>query len=187
MTCMIGNVLAAPATQQAPAGQVCPAGSYVIGFDSEANIICSERCGNGVLDPGESCDDGNTESGDNYPATSQSEGAEQGQASEEVAVQAVPVDAGITPSVSDPVISDIKPSKVVFGKRELAIRVSGTGFHEDSVILFNGKTYTPAVNQAGTQLEVTIPTRDLSIGAYIITVSNGPGMEATVKRGLEVY
>ena len=184
---MIDSSLAAWGSKRAPAGQVCPGGSYVIGFDSEANIICSEACGNGVLNPGETCDDGNTESGDSCPATCRSEGAEPGGADAEAAAQAIPMDAGISPSSSIPVISDIRPSKLVFGAPELAITVNGTGFHADSVIIFEGTSYTPQVNQAGTQLKVTIPIGDLSIGPYRITVSNGPGMETTVKRALEIY
>jgi cysteine-rich repeat protein len=185
--CMIDSLLAAPDTERAPAGQKCPRGSYVTGFDSEANIICSEACGNGVLNPGEACDDGNTESGDSCPATCQVEGAETEGADEEIAAQAILADTVISPTISNPIISDIKPSKLVFGKPELAITVSGTGFHTDTVIIFEGKTYTPRVNQAGTQLKVTIPTGDLSIGPYLIKVSNGPGMEAALKRALEIY
>ena len=75
----------------------------------------------------------------------------------------------------------------MFGSRELAITISGTGFHTDTVIKFAGSTYSPSVNQAGTQLKVTIPTRNLSIGPYAITISNGPGMETTLKRAVEIY
>ncbi|NOR23042.1 MAG: hypothetical protein GQ542_01380 [Desulforhopalus sp.] len=185
--CMIDSSLAAWGSKRAPAGQVCPSGSYVIGFDTEANIICSEACGNGVLNPGETCDDGNTESGDSCPATCRSERAEPGGADEETAAQAVPMDTGISPTTSNAIISDVKPSKLNFGTPELEITVSGTGFHADSIIIFEGTKYTPWVNQAGTQLKVTIPTGNLSIGPYRITVSNGSGMETTVKRALEIY
>jgi hypothetical protein len=97
------------------------------------------------------------------------------------------MDTGISSSSLIPIISNVKPSKLVFGAPELAITVNGTGFHADSVIIFEGTTYTPRVNQAGTQLKVTIPTGDLSFGPYRITVSNGPGMETTKKRALEIY
>jgi cysteine-rich repeat protein len=42
--------------------------------DDRCNATCTsdERCGNGVLDPGEVCDDGNTTDGDGCPATCQS-------------------------------------------------------------------------------------------------------------------
>ena len=56
-----------------PAGQVCPQGSWVIGFDNESNILCSGTCGNRVLNNGEACDDGNTTNGDDCSAMCQSE------------------------------------------------------------------------------------------------------------------
>ena len=191
-TCMNGSLLAAWGSPRAPAGQMCAMGSYVIGFDSEANIICTEACGNGVLNPGETCDDGNTASGDSCPANCQSEETEALSVDEGKDVEAMPAVAGSTsstlnPIISEPVISKIKPSKLVFGARELAITVIGTGFNADSVIKFNGMQYSPSVNQAGTQLKVTIPTRSLNIGPYAITVSNGTGMETTLKRALEIY
>ena len=65
------------------------------------------------------------------------------------------------------------------------ITISGTGFLEDSTVVLKGKKYTPSVNQAGTQLLVTIPSRGLSIGPYAITVSNRPGMETTLKKRWE--
>lgn len=181
-TCMVDSSLAAWGSKKAPAGQMCPNGSYVVGFDSEANIICSEACGNGVLNPGESCDDGNTDSGDSCPPTCRAEGAD-----EEIAEQVSPTDTEVYPSASNPIISDVKPSKLTFGTRELAITVSGSGFHAETVIIFEGTKYKPLVNQAGTQLKATIPTGDLDIGPYRITVSNGPGLEATKRRGLEIY
>jgi len=185
--CMIDSSLAAWGSKRAPAGQMCPRGSHVIGFDSEANIICSEACGNGVLNPGESCDDGNTESGDGCPSTCQTEGAEPKYAGEEVAEQAISAGIGTALPTSNPIISEVKPSKLRWGTRELEITVMGTGFHDDSVIIFAGTTYTPRVNQAGTELKATIPTRNLSIGPYVITISNGPGMETTKRRALEIY
>jgi cysteine-rich repeat protein len=162
--CMIDSSMAAWGKKRAPAGQMCPRGSHVIGFDSEANIICTEACGNGVLNPGETCDDGNTESGDGCPSTCQSgeaaiDSAKPVGANEAVATQAIPADSGTTPFPSNPIISDVEPSKLQWGTRELEITVSGTGFNEDS----------------------------LNIGPYMITVSNGPGMETTQKRALEIY
>jgi len=184
---MMDSSLAAWGSKKAPAGQMCPTGSYVIGFDSEANIICTEACGNGVLNPGESCDDGNTERGDGCPATCRSDVVEQGGVDDEIAAQVIPTDTGTSPPATVPVISAVKPSKLTYGSAELAITISGSGFHAGSVIIFQGTTYTPSVNQAGTQLKVTIPTRNLSIGPYRITVSNGPGLEATERRALEIY
>ena len=185
--CMHGSLLAAWGKPRAPAGQVCATGSYVIGFDSESNIICTETCGNGVINPGETCDDGNTESGDSCPATCQSEAVQPEGAEVGVAAKAIPAAASVSPSVTNPIISDVKPSKATLGTRELTIKVNGTGFHISSVIIFNGERYSTSVNQAGTQLSATIPTRSLSIGPYAITVSNGPGMEGTLKRALEIY
>ncbi len=66
-TCMIGSPPLA-AENRAPAGQMCPTGSYVIGFDPEGNIICSEARGNAVLDPDETGDDGSSEIADSCPA-----------------------------------------------------------------------------------------------------------------------
>ena len=37
------------AESEAPAGQMCPNGAFVIGFDSEMNIICSELNNTGVF------------------------------------------------------------------------------------------------------------------------------------------
>jgi cysteine-rich repeat protein len=185
--CMHGSLQAAWGSPRAPAGQMCATGSYVIGFDSESNIICTEACGNGVINPGEICDDGNAESGDSCPATCQSEAVQPEGAEVGVAAKVIPVGASVSPSVTNPIISDVKPSKLTFGTRELTIKVNGSGFHTSSVIIFNGETYSTSVNQAGTQLSATFPTRSLSIGPYAITVSNGPGMEATLKRALEIY
>jgi cysteine-rich repeat protein len=166
---------------------MCAYGSYVIGFDSESNIICTEACGNGVMNPGEDCDDGNTENGDNCPAKCKITGLEPVEADKSIAVEAAPVAVGAPAVAPYPTISTIKPSKVVYGKRQLTITVRGTGFNENSVIIFNGTEYGPSVNQAGTELKVTIPTRDLNYGPYAISVSNGGELKATLKRALEVY
>jgi cysteine-rich repeat protein len=169
------------------AGQMCPDGSYVIGFDFDANIVCSEVCGNGVLDSGEACDDGNSASGDGCSATCQAEGmAPQPQGAAVGSATAAAVAGGLS-SVTELTISDIEPSSVTYGTRELAVTISGTGFAADSVILFAGKTYQPSVNQAGTRLDVTITTRDLTIGSYAVTVSNGNGLEQTLKKALTVF
>ena len=41
------------AGNKALAGQMCPGGSFVIGFDSEGDIVCSEPGGNGAVNTGE--------------------------------------------------------------------------------------------------------------------------------------
>jgi len=169
------------------AGQMCPSGSYVIGFDAEANIICSEACGNGVLNRGETCDDGNTETGDGCSATCQSEGVETAGGDAEIAEEPSATEPSGFSSIPAPVIADVEPSTVVFGTREVSITISGSGFHAESVVIFEGSTYEPLVNPAGTHLGVTIPTAKLSIGPYAITVSNGSGLENTLKRALAVY
>jgi cysteine-rich repeat protein len=175
-----------PATQ-ALAGQMCPNGSHVIGFDSAGNIICTEACGNGVLNSGEACDDGNTETGDGCSATCQSEAVDKKSEKSAPIAQTIATNPGGSSSIPAPVISGVEPRSVVWGTSELEITVSGTGFYEGSIIIFDGSTYKPVVNQAGTQLNVTIGTSSLDIGPHAIKVSNGPGLENTRKRALAVY
>jgi cysteine-rich repeat protein len=171
-----------------PAGQVCPQGSWVIGFDNESNILCSGTCGNRVLNNGEACDDGNTTNGDGCSAMCQSETPATVKPEEVIAVEPPPAPPASTAlALAQPVISKIKPSTVVFGSREVTITISGTGFTSETAVLFNGTSYTPAVNQAGTELKVTLATRELEIGRHAITVSNGSGMEITKKKGLTVF
>jgi cysteine-rich repeat protein len=189
---MSGSSLAAtgggnPSAMEALAGQMCPNGSYVIGFDSEGNIVCTEACGNGVLNAGEACDDGNTKTGDGCSATCRSEGAEEKDDDDELAARVSATDPGSLPSTPNPVISDVEPSSVVFGTSEVAITVIGTGFHAESVIIFEGISYKPVVNQEGTRLDTRIPTAKLSIGPYAIKVSNGPGLDNTLKRAVVVF
>jgi cysteine-rich repeat protein len=173
-----------PPEHRAPAGQVCPRGSYVIGFDDEANILCSEACGNEVLNTGEACDDGNTTSGDGCSSTCQSEA---GAGVAVIAVETTPVDQEGLPSIEGPVIESVKPWAVAYGTREVTITIHGTGFIAGSVVIFGGATYPATVNREGTQLITTIPTRNLAMGKYAVTVSNGPEMEFTLKKALEVY
>lgn len=184
--CLLGSMLAT-AGNRAPAGQVCPVGSYVIGFDSKSNIICTGSCGNGVLNPGETCDDGNTDNGDSCSAICQSEGVGSAGADEEIAAETTSTAPVIIPSNPKLIISDVEPSAVVFGTSEVTITVSGTGFHSESVIIFDGSKYPAAVNQAGTQLEATIVTGNLGIGPYALTVSNGSGMKTTLKKAVEIF
>ena len=49
------------------AGKQCPSGEFISGFDNEGNIICTKvvaQCGNGIIESGEVCDDGNNVDGD---------------------------------------------------------------------------------------------------------------------------
>jgi hypothetical protein len=81
----------------------------------------------------------------------------------------------------------MKPSSAVFGAREVTVTIFGSGFSSSTSVLFIGNRYTPSVNQAGTELQVTLPTRELPMGRYVITLSNGPGMEVVWKKGLTIY
>ena len=193
-----------------PAGQRCPAGAYVIGFDPESNIICSGVCGNGIVDPGESCDDGNTADGDGCSGrclTESAAGAGEGAAAAAAVVAApaaepAPLDRTESPAavVSSeagqpaavatpvtPVIEDVEPGSVVYGTAELRIIVLGEGFSAESVVVFRGAQYPATVNPGGTELQTTLPTRGLLIGSYAVTVSNGPGLEYTLKKAIAVY
>ena len=189
---MTGSSLTAHAGEntsaiQALAGQMCPNGSYVIGFDSEGNMICTDACGNGVLNTGEACDDGNAEIGDGCSATCQAEGVVTDVHEEALDAEISAVDPGSLPSIPNPVIAGVKPKSIVWGTSEVAITVIGTGFYQESVVIFEGSTYKPVVNQAGTQLDITIETANLIIGSYAIKISNGSGLENTLKRALAVY
>jgi len=180
------------------AGQVCPTGSFVIGFDAEGDILCSATCGNGVLNAGESCDDGNTREGDGCSASCQSEAAAVA-GTVAVANDASPAAAAPPTEAASPAepvvaaagaaltISDVEPSSVVYGKRELTITVLGSGFRAGALIEFAGATYEPTVNAQGTRAEVTLATRSLTLGAYAITVSNPSGERTTLKKALVVY
>ena len=86
-----------------------------------------------------------------------------------------------------PQLSAKRSSHIVFGSREVKVTISGTGFNSETTVLFDGTSYTPSVNQAGTELRVTLATRDLAMGRYPITISNGSGMEITKKKGLTVF
>jgi cysteine-rich repeat protein len=174
------------------AGQMCPQGAYVIGFDGDGNIVCSHVCGNGVLDAGERCDDGNTRAGDGCSAACQLEDAPTpAAAAAPVAQQVAPVAAAaaaVTPMPAPALaIADVEPSSVVFGSREVTLTISGAGFHSGTTVLFDGSTYQPSVNQAGTELQVTLPTRRLAIGRYPIKLSNGPDEVVKWSKPLVVF
>ena len=173
--------------KSALAGQMCPDGSHVIGFDSAGNIICTETCGNGVLNTGEACDDGNRETGDGCSAACQPDGSGPKGDKAVSGAETNATDSSNLSSIPKPVISDVEPKSMVWGTSKLEITVIGTGFHEGSVIIIDGSTYKPVVSQAGTRLDVTVETAKLDIGSYAIKVSNGPGLENTRKKALAVY
>jgi hypothetical protein len=182
---------------RALANQMCPDGSFVIGFDSEGNIICAEGYGNSVQQMEEAGDDGKAEMGDDCPAACPSEGVvSEGVVSEGVVSEGDEEKLAGDTSTTGPsslssipalVISDVEPASLVWGTSELAITVIGTGFNAESVIIFEGSSYKAVVNQAGTQMDTTLATADLGIGSYTIKVSNGPGQVNTLKRALVVY
>jgi len=166
-----------------PAGQMCPEGAYVRGFDAAGNTVCSAVAG--AVSP-------------KAPEPALVPAGEVGQACPEgcVEVTDAPVaDAGSSAAAAHPaaganggpVISKIKPFGVVFGARESTIKIIGSGFTAGTIVRFQGATYAPTVNNEGTELRVTIETRDLPIGRYAITVSNGDGVEVTKRGALEVF
>lgn len=187
-----------PQHNHPPAGQVCPRGSYVIGFDLAGNILCSDTCGNGVLEQGESCDDGNTTGGDGCSAdcglegagASPSETADSQPASKPATTPAAaaPIVASRSePATAAPSIADINPSTAVYGGREVRVVIIGSGFGSATRVKFQGETYEPSVNSAGTELTVSLRTSGLPIGRYPLTVTNGPGLETTVRKGLDIF
>jgi hypothetical protein len=165
------------AAKHALAGQMCPNGSFVIGFDAAGNIVCSQGCA-------ADCQPGAAVSG-----AQQAEAAATPAVAAATAATATPAapTAAVSTTTSGPVISEIEPTSVLYGTRELALTVLGTGFNADSVVIFAGTTYTPSVNQDGTRLEVMLATRNLTMGRYAVTVSNGPEQKSTLKKALVVY
>jgi hypothetical protein len=169
LACVVTGSVAAD--NQPPAGQMCPEGAYVIGFDSESNIVCSGMAGAVPSKTPGTAQDADRGHDRAEPAGNELAGDEQAPGE----------------NTAGPVISDIKPPWVVFGARETTIRIIGSGFTADTIVKFQGAAYTPTVNAAGTELRVTIGTRELPMGRYPITVSNGTGMETTRPRSLEVF
>jgi hypothetical protein len=85
------------------------------------------------------------------------------------------------------VIDDLDPSSVLYGSESVEIEIEGTGFNRQTVVRFQGREFPCMVNESGTRLTVSLPTRDLPIGSYALTVSNGTNLEHTLKRALEVF
>lgn len=161
-----------------PAGQMCPDGSYVIGFDAGANIICSSPA---AVTPRDEPQD----------HASQAEAPAGDDPSAPVAAAAVPAATPATPAAAPAAaklqITDVEPWSVVFGKREVTITLTGTGFTAGSMVRFEGAEYRPSVSGDGTRLTVTLPTGDLSIGNYPIIVTNGSGDQVRAKKKLAVF
>ena len=76
---------------------------------------------------------------------------------------------------------------VVYGKRELAVIITGSGFTPGSTVLYNGRRHAADVNPAGTEIRVTLDTSGLAMGKYAVKVANAAGQEVPIKRKLVVY
>jgi archaellum component FlaF (FlaF/FlaG flagellin family) len=172
----------------APAGQRCPEGSYVVGFDEKANIICSPTAGSVVSASAEPPVEEKVAAAPAAivvddtpdPAAAAVRVEEKAEPTVSTNTTAPAVAAGLT-------ITDVEPSSVVYGTSEVTVTVNGTGFNRSSVIIFEGESYGPTVNDAGTQLRVTLPTGKLIIGRYPIKVSNGEGEVVTRKKGVVIF
>jgi len=176
------------ADNRPPAGQMCPEGAYVRGFDAGGNIVCAAVAGAVAPKASETAHGQAGEGGQACPQDCAKVAVEHVADAGDSAPAAHPAhDQAAGEPGGGPVISKIKPSGVVFGARETTIRILGSGFTADTVVKFQGAAYTPSVNDAGTELRVTIETRDLPMGRYAITISNADGMETTKRRALEVF
>jgi len=182
---------AADASQEAdlrpPAGQVCPGGHFVTGFDQRGNIICGEAAGNGAASS-------TATTATVIAAPASSSGSEGGSAAA-AAVVASPAAASsaATQSAGGPAagaaltIEKVTPWSAPYGSREVDLVISGSGFAQDTVVVFRGETYKPSVDPSGTRLDVTVRTRDLAMGTYPLTVANNEDNRVTLKKGLVVY
>jgi len=184
-TCLVNSLQAAEG--RPPAGQMCTDGAFVSGFDSDGNIICSVPGGAGLPATVATVEKANDQDDGGCLQDCPNETGETGTARVTVTMDKVVKNQVAAGNETKPVISDVKPSWIVFGARETALAIIGGGFNADSVVKFHGSTYEPSVNTEGTELRVTIATRELPIGRYAITVSNGDGLEVTQRRALEVY
>jgi hypothetical protein len=174
------------AAKHALAGQMCPNGSFVIGFDAAGNIVCSQGCA-ADCQPGAAVSGAQQAEAAATPAVAAATAATAAPAATAATATPAAPTAAVSTTTSGPVISEIEPTSVLYGTRELALTVLGTGFNADSVVIFAGTTYTPSVNQDGTRLEVMLATRNLTMGRYAVTVSNGPEQKSTLKKALVVY
>ena len=142
--CMIDSLQAAES--RPPAGQMCTEGSYVTGFDSEGNIICSVPGGTSLPVPVETAEQANNQGDDGCPAGCLEAAADTVAEHEIVAADKPVKDEVAVVYEANPVISDVKPSWVVFGSRETSIAIIGTGFTAGSVVKFQDSAYSPSVN-----------------------------------------
>jgi hypothetical protein len=76
-----------------------------------------------------------------------------------------------------PTLSALLPAQVVIASEDLTVRLTGTGFNEESRVLVDG-SFVDVVRRTGsTELEIVLPARDVDeVGALPIGVFNpGPG------------
>src|SRR5581483_3113637 len=70
--CVLGASCYQPQSKACSGGLICAPG-FTCSFDGMSCVRASDQCGNGHLDQGEVCDDGNTVSGDGCSADCLSE------------------------------------------------------------------------------------------------------------------
>ena len=123
---------------------------YTKGLAGEG--YCGAVCGNGVLEPGEQCDDGNTVNGDGCSATCQTE--------------------------NRPPVAEAGPDQVVFagGNCSADVTLNGTGSTDP-----DGDPLTYVWTGSFGSVNGTTPTVSLSSGPHniILTVSDGKGGSAS--------
>lgn len=75
-----------------------------------------------------------------------------------------------------PTVSEINPLTAVEGTGPVTVTVTGTGFIDESTVLWGETVLTPVVNSA-TELEVDVP--DEVAGDYDLVVDNGESKLST--------
>lgn len=158
-----------------PAGQVCPIGAFVTGFDADGNILCG-RPGEPAQPTAERL----------APVAGTAEPTPPPEQPAPATSREATVSSGAVPN-SVPAIDELKPWSVAWGSDEATITILGNGFNAQSTVIFQGVVYQPSVDSAGDRLEVTLHTRGLAIGRYPITVSNGPDRAHTLPGAFYVY
>jgi len=177
-----------------PAGQMCPPGAYVTGFDTAGNIVCGhpgEAAAATTECPAVSCPPAAEPRMPAAAASPAAVAAETGRAPP-ADQQPAAASAQATPSSAvaqdiTPVIDQLKPWSVAWGSDEVTIAVLGSGFTEQSKVIFQGVIYTPSPGSNVNSLEITLKTRGLAMGRYPITVSNGPDHAQTLPGAFYIY
>lgn len=183
-------------TLGAVAIRTCPPEQFLRGFDPTGNIICAfvDGCGNGILNVGEICDDGNTFDYDGCSASCIDERCGNGVLQANIGEEC---DDGNTANgdgcsaiclleAVTPVISNVVPSVIIIESGQVQITVAGTGFiAQQSVVIFDGQVLQPIIISS-IELTFTIDTNALALGLYNVTVSNGAGNEYTLAAAIEI-